>query len=87
MGEIPGDERRSSPRPFTKIFRKMMEIHLLCVSGADTETWKDSTPVFFLQSSSTRSLFTSQDPRGLSDLADTSSVGVPCLDNASRIGG
>ena len=68
------------------MFRKMMEIHLLCVSGADTETGKDSMPVFVLQSSSTRSLFTSQDPRGLSDLADTSTVGIPCLDNASRNG-
>lgn len=68
------------------MFRKMIDMHLLCVSGADNETGKDSMPVTVLQSSSIMSGSTSQDPRGASELADTSTVGISCLDNASRDG-
>ena len=68
------------------MFRKMMEMHLLWVSGAVNETGKVSVPVKVVQSSSTVSWSTSQDPRGLSDLADTSIVGMPWLDNASISG-
>ncbi len=68
------------------MFRKMIEMHLLCVSGADSDTGKDSMPMIVLQSSSTMSWFTSQVPRGLSDLADTSTAGISSLDNASRDG-
>ena len=43
-------------------------------------------PVTVPQSSSTMARSTSQDPRGLSYLADTSNVGISSLDNASRDG-
>ena len=62
----------------------MIDMHLLCVSGADNETECDSMPVTTLQRSSTMSRLTSRDPLGLSDLADTSIVGISSLDNAPR---
>lgn len=80
-------EGRSSPRFVTIIFRKMIEMHLLCVSGSVKETEKGSMSVKVLQSSSSMSWSTSQDPGGLSDLADTRTVGISCLDNASRSSG
>ena len=46
---------RSSPRLFAIMFRKMVEMHLLYVSGADNETGQVSMPVTVLQNSSTMS--------------------------------
>ena len=81
---VQANQGRNSPCLFTITFRKMIDMHLLCVSGADNETECDSMPVTTLQRSSTISRLTSQDPLGLSDLADTSIVGISSLDNAPR---
>lgn len=75
---------RSSPRLFAIMFRKIMEMHLLYVSGADNETGQVSMPVTALQSSSTMSWPSFQDPRRLSDFADTNTVAILFWDKASK---
>ncbi len=65
------------------MFLNITEIHLLWVSGADAEVWNVSIPCKEPQNSSTESGSTSQVLKGLSHLADTSTVGTEFLDKAS----
>ena len=64
------------------IFRRMTDMHLLWVSGADIEVWKDSRSRV-LQKLSTFSWSTSHDVKALSHLAETSTVGTASFANAS----
>ena len=64
------------------MFRRMTEMHLLWVSGAEIDVWKDST-LRVLQKLSTFSWSTSHDLNGLSHLAETSTVGTASFTNAS----
>ena len=72
------DSRRLS----SIIFRRMTDMHLLWVSGADIEVWKDSRSRV-LQKLSTFPWSTSHDVKALSHLAETSTVGTASFANAS----